>query len=716
MSTWDDPPVQLSAGLGALEKPLPRACESCRFRKIRCQQSFASTPGVCQPCAQSGRSCIVTVPTKKRRRKRTDARVTELEKQVTAMTAALHQSNGASLPPESGHRQQNMGNGSDPMLVSISSNQASPFSNLPVYSESSNISHEDTWNQSRNSPTLVTHSEVLPPPRALANHPLDDCVLSGSGDAIDRQLLSIEEASRLFIRYKHELVSHLPVVVLPEDIKLSDMRLKKPVLLLSILAAAATTSHPTLNLRLNQEIQQTYADRVAMNSERSIELIQSILVTVSWYCPPDQFDKLKFYQYLHMAWCMVMELGLDKNSPSSSIKGPDRSRPSVSTVGTDPLDERRALLSCYFMCSQASIAHHRRSAAHFSTRIEESLTLLVSSPYAASTDLQLCALVRVQHIMEQSVSACALGESVNICNFAEPRMQSLVKSFHQQLQNWRATLPTGLMNGFMMIQYHSNVIHLYEMAMYVDHDPGEFVPPFIIKRALQDSSRNILSLAYIDAVLTIQSCQALLVAVLEMNFESLCALPTPGNVRMIYALVVLTKLSLSATSAESPLRDLLDVKAIAAATYQSQILTHYTHAVEYCSNRTLAKFAVIVFKLRSWFIQHDSSIESTDDYEAEIEPCVFLRPEDSLSQDLAPPQELDPSRRTPDYSREREIRGSLPSWTPMAPTDDHVGLTTNLLPHMEYLEDWVPDVDIRGLLDLGDNLNFDLDLGINQVH
>lgn len=69
----------------------PRACEACRGLKVRCDQDPTHPEQPCRRCAKAGRQCIITQPTRKRQKK-SDTRVAELEKKLDALTAALQQS------------------------------------------------------------------------------------------------------------------------------------------------------------------------------------------------------------------------------------------------------------------------------------------------------------------------------------------------------------------------------------------------------------------------------------------------------------------------------------------------------------------------------------------------------------------------------------------------------------------------------------------------
>ncbi len=70
-----------------------RACEACRSLKVRCEPDPENPEGTCKRCAKARRPCVVTVPNRKRQKK-TDSRVAELERKIDALTASLHASQG----------------------------------------------------------------------------------------------------------------------------------------------------------------------------------------------------------------------------------------------------------------------------------------------------------------------------------------------------------------------------------------------------------------------------------------------------------------------------------------------------------------------------------------------------------------------------------------------------------------------------------------------
>lgn len=85
----------------------PRACDSCRGLKVRCDQERLDQP--CRRCAKAGRpwysaqsdhlsapliNTSITTPPTRKRQKKADSRVAELERKIDALTATLHAQKG----------------------------------------------------------------------------------------------------------------------------------------------------------------------------------------------------------------------------------------------------------------------------------------------------------------------------------------------------------------------------------------------------------------------------------------------------------------------------------------------------------------------------------------------------------------------------------------------------------------------------------------------
>ena len=176
-------------------------------------------------------------------------------------------------------------------------------------------------------------------------------------DVVDQGLISLEEAEECFVRFTEVMLPHFPVVVFPPGTTASIMRRKRPVLFLAILGAASGHLGEGIRKMLVEEVMKTYADRIIMSGDKNLDLVQAIQVSAVWYFPPERFDEVRVYQFIHMAAIMAIELDFVRAArPSTSklslLKDGELGRPSlIASVPKEQKSEcQRALLCCYILC------------------------------------------------------------------------------------------------------------------------------------------------------------------------------------------------------------------------------------------------------------------------------------------------------------------------------------------------------------------------------
>lgn len=365
----------------------PRACEACRQLKVRCEPDDNNPEGSCRRCAKAGRSCVVTVPSRKRQKK-TDSRVAELEKKIDALTQSLQATKGQTpgdvldpaisqsqiLDLHTGHDRIEGGPsgqwlGQQPRgHEGPSGNLASPTSTLTGskrkhssdFQGNAAASREDyptgsysiageSKGFSSNAPTWPHLFNSVPTlqPKLPNEHEY--------ADVIDRGVLDHDTAIQMFDRYVNEMAPQMPTVVFNPGTTAAEIRRTKPVLFLAILSVASGSIRPALQPSLVAEATRIYADRVICRGEKSLELIQALLVSTLWYTPPEQYEELKFYQLIHIAAVMGMDIGMGKRTKTGKKafglwKECTWKKPS----GPDPdaPETRRTWLGCYFMCAK----------------------------------------------------------------------------------------------------------------------------------------------------------------------------------------------------------------------------------------------------------------------------------------------------------------------------------------------------------------------------
>lgn len=174
----------------------------------------------------------------------------------------------------------------------------------------------------------------------------------GGGDVIDRRLISMETANELVSIFINDLVEFFPVVVLPANTTASQLRQSKPVLFLSVITAAAIAVDSSLATTLNRELVSLYAHRFFVKCEKSLELVQALLLMYVFYLPPDNPAQLQLYQYSHIAAMMAVEIGIaSKRRVSRKPQGGRKARRQPERFDEHMAEQARAILGCYHLTS-----------------------------------------------------------------------------------------------------------------------------------------------------------------------------------------------------------------------------------------------------------------------------------------------------------------------------------------------------------------------------
>lgn len=358
MSTRADSP--------GMETPSHRACAHCRSQKVRCIPDDGN-PDICQRCARSGRPCVFTPLQKRKQRKRTDTRVAELEREMRVMRSMLKsKSNGSKVSSKEAPTTQPPG-----LWYQKNVADAPP---LPAFTEHTSekqalTQHADDYGQTQ-------RSCPSPWPARLPDKPI-----LNDRDVVDRGILSMTTARQLVDVYRNDLFPHYPMVALPISLSADEMRQTKPTLFLAVIAAAAGKENSDLSATLDHEVLQAYATRSLVQSEKSLELVQALLISAIWYHPPSKYGQLKYYEYIHMAATMALDIGIGTRPvqhrsrfdarakerdimrravmhPAEDVANPDLSMSSRTTTksrdsspDTASIESRRTFLACYMICA-----------------------------------------------------------------------------------------------------------------------------------------------------------------------------------------------------------------------------------------------------------------------------------------------------------------------------------------------------------------------------
>ncbi len=339
---------------------------------MRCEPDPGSGP--CKRCKKANRNCVITAPSRKRQKK-TDSRVAELERKIDALTASLHATKEGNI---SGSEDDGYVDEETPHMDSLDgrSNQAaSPYTTTSAGASRKRRMSEyqqDTTFGSRRLSGSEAMSQTSPAhvanmgPRQFAPLKAEtggsdfhsngdtDNVMYGEADAVVRRMVNAETANGLFKHYTDNMAPHMPIVVFPPGTNPDAIRKRSSNLFLAILSVASGQDYPDLQATLTREIMRILADRVFVLGEKSLELVQALQVVTIWYWPEPNGDS-KYYQFIHMAAVMAIDLGMHRRQPTLILRKEQvLGLPKPKSYLSDPCTTecRRAWLGCYLLCSR----------------------------------------------------------------------------------------------------------------------------------------------------------------------------------------------------------------------------------------------------------------------------------------------------------------------------------------------------------------------------
>ncbi|KAH0598941.1 hypothetical protein MHUMG1_03055 [Metarhizium humberi] len=218
------------------------------------------------------------------------------------------------------------------------------------------------------------------------------------------------EASRFLSIYASEYAPNFPFVMVPSAATAHGLHDRIPGLFWAIMTAVAPQSF-AVQQRVKTWFRQYVADHVIVRQEKTLQLLQAILVHLAW-------GDFHFYinaeatNLLHLALALATDLRLDKSPESSAATirsqlgeawtalhqgGPSR-------LGIPhTLDDQRAVLGLYHLSSLISALFKRGPRFPWTPYLSQCCDALTSAREHPS-DALLAALVRIQHIADGAYS------------------------------------------------------------------------------------------------------------------------------------------------------------------------------------------------------------------------------------------------------------------------------------------------------------------------
>ncbi|KAJ5632074.1 hypothetical protein N7490_008413 [Penicillium lividum] len=562
-----------------------RACEPCRQLKVRCDPDPSGPDGACKRCAKARRQCVVTAPTRKRQKK-TDSRVTELERKIDALTATLQAS----------HHTQLAASQSQPSRA-----QSSRWLREEPHGAGNKRKHDGFLVAQYPRPNSPSAEQI--PKQPARQIPPEPKPSAGNEflDVIDRGLIDIDTAQAAFNVFVTDMAYDMPFVVFLPGTTMGDVRREKPTLFLAIIGVAVGTVKKEIQMTIIDESYRLIADQVIFRGRKSLEIVQALLVTSLWYMTPDNLEELKFYQLTHMAIVVAMELGLNcrSNGDLNMVRIRDiiMKKKVVPNADLNSPEARRTWVACHFMGAQLAMALRRIHIVRWQPYMDECLQILENHPDALPSDRKVVWWAKLGWIMEQAGLQLTTDDTQSIVSFTDSKVRYTINAFANQLAQYQRDIPKEFWTPTLSHTYHTLHLFVHESAMGVDcresvflNSPGQTLPP-----AMSPVIEALIS--------CLNSIHKSFDTILSIDVDRVRYLPTMALGRTAYPVVSLIKIYSLVTAPDSRIGQMIDVQSLKVEYYLNRIIDHYRAAAALDGGRVANKFGNIIMMLRNWFLK-----------------------------------------------------------------------------------------------------------------
>ncbi|EXJ75039.1 uncharacterized protein A1O5_01735 [Cladophialophora psammophila CBS 110553] len=379
------------------------------------------------------------------------------------------------------------------------------------------------------STTNVHSTKTCAPPTADENRQFD---------VIDSGVLTMATANALLKKYQQVHSQFFPFVIVAPEIDAATLRRDASVLFLAITTACLEEDH-AVQRRLGVELKRMLCERILIRNERNIELLQALLVHLSWiHYHFHPMNNKQSYMLLQMAIGLVMDLDLDrcpahrdqrKRSCQHNARGRRLKLAPFWVAFTFAL---RKYNSMYGLdeagLTKSSMAMTRKELVMRHTEWIEHCCHVLRAAQETATDVYAIAFVGAKRLAQQITERFSYGDHTFIRFQSDAVIQMSLNGFKKEIAELGASFAFSAAqeNYVLMAELRALPVIMHEVALYRD--------PAI---ALQST----ITTSHLWELLT--STRAFLDYFLSVPTDALRHLPAAFFSFSAYALIVLSMIA-----------------------------------------------------------------------------------------------------------------------------------------------------------------------------
>ncbi|KAI4595297.1 hypothetical protein KJ359_006971 [Pestalotiopsis sp. 9143b] len=434
------------------------ACAPCANSKAKCLRTNDIPGSKCDRCERLEKDCVDQVHRPRKKRQSKPSKTAQLEERLNSLVDLLKASNSGELPASLREPPTE-----DPTCI--------PSETGPLGSENwrSTTSPGSTPATSADDPAGVVPAtyNCYAPPSCICRAPIG---VSYQPVESDEALLSV---------FVTKLSPTFPFVVLRPGISAQEMERTKPILFAAIKMVASVRNLKSM-MAQGYIIMKHLTEHLMMRSQRSLELLQAILVVTGFYHYQCMMHT-QLSNLVALATSLVADLNINKPPEVQERTRALVLNPQVPSPRTS--DEKRALCGMWYMSSVVSFTFQKIDAARYTPYMEQCLRDLEKDK-EYETDALLAQLIRIQHLSDR-IGHLHSNDQLddNLPGIPRAPVSAYLNAFQTELDKFDAQIPRYLRsNKLLMVHFHTATLKLWE-------------PPIVDAKLLQNLSDSFTSLS-----------------------------------------------------------------------------------------------------------------------------------------------------------------------------------------------------------------------------
>ncbi|KAK0113821.1 hypothetical protein ONS95_014069 [Cadophora gregata] len=416
------------------------ACSACATAKSRCIRSNESS-GKCDRCLTSRKDCTGQVHKKRKKREAQPNRTLILEEKLDSLVDLLKATPGGASAVQSILAKSPATNTGKKTARSDQHEGKSRTSKTPQKGDSELV-HDD----------FPSKFSSIAPPTCICRAPVSE--EDSHPVNTDEILLSI---------YKNQLCSWFPFVIVSPSTTAAQLQSCRPFLLKAIRLVASFRNVRSM-WGQRRAIMQYLSEAVFVYSERSLDLLQGILVILGFYhyhC----LAHIQFNNLMQLAISIVGDMDLNRD-PGRLVKQ------RVLAIDYDPPrartnDERRAVVGVWYMSSNVALTFNKGQSEKYTKYHDQCLQELEEASEYES-DILLVHLVRIQHLIQRIADFNNRDQlPEELPGIVQTPASAYHAAFQTEIERHQVMLPPSLSKcHLIMTHFNTAQLRLYEPLLY----------------------------------------------------------------------------------------------------------------------------------------------------------------------------------------------------------------------------------------------------------